>query len=93
MTDPQAYRCQNCLDNDVTRTFDVSHLSRTCESCGEFARFVNETVMAQFERFEADPPEEFDWNHLDRPKKLFVAERLVRHGHTLDDFDVEVNGD
>jgi hypothetical protein len=83
----------NCLDNDVTREFDVSHLSRTCDSCGEFGRFVNGAVLDQFDRFENDPPASLDWDRLDRPKKLVVAERLVRHGHTLDDFEVEVNGD
>lgn len=89
MTDPQAYHCVNCFDREVTRRFNVSHLSRTCDTCDEFARFVNGTVLAQFEQFEADPPAELDWNRLDRTKKLFVAERLVRHGHTLDDFEME----
>lgn len=85
----QAYRCVHCLDREVTRPFDVSHLSRTCETCGEFARFVNAAVLTQFEQFEADPPADLDWDRLDRTKKLFVAERLVRHGHTLDDFEIE----
>ncbi|SEN39321.1 hypothetical protein SAMN05216388_10033 [Halorientalis persicus] len=89
MTDPQAYRCLNCLDNDVTRPFNVSHLSRTCDACGEFGRFANAAVLDQFDRFETDPPAELEWDRLDRPKKLFVAERLVRHGYTLADFEIE----
>ncbi|AQL42748.1 hypothetical protein BV210_08510 [Halorientalis sp. IM1011] len=93
MTDAQAYRCSNCLDDDVTREFDVSHLSRTCDACGEFGRFVNAAVLDQFDRFEADPPADLDWDRLDRPKKLVVAERLVRHGNTLDDFEIEADAD
>lgn len=87
MTD-QAYRCLHCLDREVTRGFDVSHLSRTCETCGEFGRFVNAAVLKQFERFETDPPADLDWDRLDRGRKLFVAERLVRHGHSLADFEM-----
>ncbi|MFB6082647.1 MAG: hypothetical protein ABEJ94_00190 [Halorientalis sp.] len=87
----QAYRCLNCLDREVTRPFDVSHLSRTCNTCGEFGRFVNGAVLDRFERFESDPPAELDWNRLDHTKKLFVAERLVRRGYQLDDFEIETD--
>jgi len=87
------YRCLRCLDDAVTRDYDVSHLSRTCDSCGEFGRFVNGAVLDRFERFEESPPEGLDWARLDRAEKFLVAERLVRGSKTVDDFDVEVYGD
>lgn len=88
-----AYRCSNCLEHTLTRSFDVSHLSIRCENCGEFARFVHEGVLDQYETFEESPPEDLNWERLDRTEKLFVAERIVRQGKTLDDFDVEVHAD
>jgi len=85
----QTYRCLNCLDHSVSRPFNVSHVSLTCENCGEFGRFVQQKIYDKFERFEESAPEEFDWNRLDRMAKLVVAERLVRTDKTLADFDVE----
>ncbi len=77
----------------MTREFDVSHLSRTCEICDAFARFVNAAVLETFEGFEDAPPEDLDWERLDRPEKFQVAERIARHGHELTDFEVEAQGD
>ncbi len=85
------YRCLNCLDATVTRTFDTSHLSRTCPDCGSFERFANEAVIERFESLEASPPAEFDWDRLERREKLLVAERLARTDKTLADFDVAVD--
>ena len=82
------YRCLNCLDATVTRTFDTSHLSRTCPDCGSFERFANEAVIERFESLEASPPAELDWGRLERREKLLVAERLARTDKTLADFDV-----
>lgn len=85
----RSYRCSNCLDHAVSRDFTVSHLSTRCESCGEFGRFVQASVIDRYERLDADPPADFAWDRLGRLEKLFVAERLTRSGATLDDFDVE----
>lgn len=87
------YRCLSCLDDAVTRDYNVSHLSRTCDACGEFGRFVNGAVLDQFDAFEDTPPAEFDWERLDRMEKLLVAERLVRTTYTLDDIDIETDDD
>jgi hypothetical protein len=76
------------LDHAVTRSFDTSHLSRTCPDCGSFERFANEAVIERFEALEASPPGEFDWERLERREKLIVAERLARTDKTLEDFDV-----
>lgn len=84
-----AYRCVNCLDHEVTRSFDVSHLQLRCESCGTFGRFVQTPVIDRYERFEADPPADLDWDRLSRLEKFLVAERLTRTDKTLADFDVE----
>ncbi|WP_017342599.1 hypothetical protein [Halorubrum sp. T3] len=88
MSRTRTYRCLNCLDATVTRSFDTSHLSRTCPNCGSFERFANQTVIDQFEALEASPPAELDWGRLERREKLVVAERLARTEKTLADFDV-----
>lgn len=85
----RTYRCSNCRDHSVTRDFDVSHLTATCDNCGEFARFVNGRVVEQFERFEAEPPEHLDWDRLDRTEKLLISERIVRQGHSIEDFEID----
>jgi DNA-directed RNA polymerase subunit RPC12/RpoP len=84
----RTYRCLNCLDEVVTRSFDTSHLSRTCPNCGSFERFANETVVDRFESLEASPPPELDWERLERREKLLVAERLARTDKEIGDFDV-----
>jgi DNA-directed RNA polymerase subunit RPC12/RpoP len=83
------YRCLNCLEDTITREYDVSHLSVTCESCGEFGRFVHQGVYDQYRAFEEAPPADFAWADLDRMQKFVVAEGLVRSGKSLDDFDVD----
>ncbi|QSG05040.1 hypothetical protein [Halapricum desulfuricans] len=85
------YRCSNCLEHTLTREYDVSHFSIRCPNCGEFARFIHEGVLEQYEAFEESPPAELDWERLGRMEKLVVAEKLVRQGKTLDDFEVEVD--
>ena len=82
------YRCLNCLEHTVTRSFDASHLSVTCPTCGSFERFVNEDVYQQYETFEESPPTELDWDRLDRMEKFLVCERLVRSTKTLADFEI-----
>ncbi len=72
------------MEGTVTRSYDVSHLTRTCEGCGEFERHVNQRVIDQYEAFEADPPEGLDWAGLDRTRKFVVAERVVRHGRSVE---------
>ncbi|KOX96386.1 hypothetical protein [Halorubrum tropicale] len=88
MSRTRTYRCLNCLDETVTRSFDTSHLSMTCPNCESFERFANEAVIEQFESLEASPPSEFDWDRLERREKLLVAERIARTDKTLADFDV-----
>lgn len=83
------YRCLTCLDHTVTRGFDVSHLSLTCEACGEFGRFVNDLVYDQFLAFEDDPPEHLDWDRLERAEKLMISERVTRTDTSVEDFDIE----
>jgi hypothetical protein len=73
------------MEESVERSFDVSHLSVRCGSCGEFGRFVNERVLDQFEAFEADPPDALDWGSLDRTRKLLVAEQVARRGRSVED--------
>lgn len=72
------------MEGTVTRSYDVSHLTRTCDGCGEFERHVNQRVVDQYEAFEADPPEALDWAGLDRTRKFVVAERVARHGRTVE---------
>ena len=88
MSRTRTYRCLNCLDETVARSFDTSHLSMTCPACESFERFANEAVIERFEALEASPPTEFDWGRLERREKLLVAERLARTDKTLADFDV-----
>lgn len=88
MSRSTTYRCLNCLDHAVTRSFDTSHLSRTCPNCDSFERFVNQAVIDRFEALEASPPAEFDWARLERREKLLVAERLARTDATLADVSV-----
>ncbi|MFB6304289.1 MAG: hypothetical protein ABEH47_03915 [Haloferacaceae archaeon] len=83
------YRCLNCLEHTVSRAFDVSHLSVTCPTCDSFERLVNEAVMAQFEAFEAAPPDGLDWERLDRDEKLLVSERVARRGRSVEEISVE----
>lgn len=85
----QDYRCSNCLEETVTRTFDVSHLSVTCESCGEFARFVNGAVYDQYRAFEESPPDHLAWKQLSRAEKFLVSNGVVREGRSIEDFETE----
>ncbi len=87
------YHCTSCFEQTLTREYDVSHFSVTCPSCGEFARFVHGAVLAKVEEFEESPPDDLDWERLDRMEQFVVAEKLVRQGNTLDDFEVEVHDD
>jgi RNase P subunit RPR2 len=77
------------LDQTVERSYDVSHLSVTCEDCGEFARFINEDVFEQYRAFEESPPEHLDWERLSRTEKFFVSNGVVREGKSIEDFDTE----
>jgi hypothetical protein len=81
------YRCSNCFDHTVTRDYDVSHISVSCDACGEFARFVHTDVLAKFREFEASPPADLDWERLGTLEKFMVAEGIVRQGKTLADYD------
>ena len=87
-----SYRCADCLDHVVSREYDVSHLSMSCPSCGEFARFVHGGVLETFREFEESPPSDLDWDRLEKLEKFVIAEGLVRQGKTLDDYDVESGG-
>jgi hypothetical protein len=93
VSDTHEYRCLACEEATVARDFDVSHLSRTCDECGEFGRFVNTIVLDQLEELEAESPEQLHWEHLERPQKFVIAERLTRHGYAIDDFDITVDAD
>jgi hypothetical protein len=86
------------MEGTVTRSYDVSHLTRTCDVCGEFERHVNQRVIDQYEAFEADPPSALDWGALDRTRKLVVAERVARHGRSVESLagdrrEPEIEGD
>jgi len=83
----QTYRCVNCLDHAVTRGFDVSHLSTTCDACGEFGRFVNADVLDQYRAFEASPPANLAWDRLSRAEKFLVCNGVVREGRSVEEFD------
>jgi late competence protein required for DNA uptake (superfamily II DNA/RNA helicase) len=89
----RTYRCLACLEGTVEREYDVSHIQVTCEACGEFGRFVHDGVYQQFKRFEESPPDDLDWDRLGRMEKFVVAEKMVREGKTVDDFEVESSGD
>ena len=80
MAPDRTYRCSDCLDATITRPVDVSHLSKTCDDCGSFARFVNEGVYRQYRAFEESPPEHLDWDVLGRAEKFAVSDQVVRHG-------------
>lgn len=84
----RTYRCSNCLDQTLTRSYDVSHLSTTCEGCQEFSRFINEPIFDQFRAFEESPPDSLDWERLDRAEKFFVCDQLVREGREIEDFEL-----
>lgn len=88
MTD-RMYRCSSCLEWTVTRDFSVSHLSITCEECGEFARFINNDVFEQYRTFEESPPEHLDWGKLSRAEKFLVSDGVVREGKSIEDFQTE----
>jgi len=85
----RTYRCLNCLEHTLTRPFDVSHLSITCPVCGDFQRFVNEDVYERFRGFEEDPPENLEWDRLEKTEKLMVSEQIVRQGRSIEDFDLD----
>ena len=72
------------MEGTVTRSYDVSHLTRRCEVCGAFDRHVNQRVIDQYEAFEADPPTALDWDALDRTRKFIVAERVARQGRSVE---------
>lgn len=89
MTEAIGYRCLACLDHTLSREFDVSHLSKTCPSCGTFGRFVNENVYDQFQAFEESPPESVEWDRLEREEKLMLSERVTRTTRTIDEFELK----
>ena len=82
------YRCLNCLEETVSRSFDTSHLSRRCPDCESMERFVNEAVYEQFEAFEAAPPPALNWERLSRTERWLVSERMARTDRTVEEFDV-----
>jgi hypothetical protein len=86
VNEDRTYRCLSCLDHTVTRGFDVSHVSVTCPVCGSFERLVNEAVVAQFRAFEETPPENLDWDALEKTEKFLVAERVARRGRDVTEF-------
>ena len=81
------------MEGTVTRTYDVSHLTRTCDACDEFDRHANQRVIDQYDAFEADPPEALDWGSLDRKRKLLVSERVARHGQSAEDLAPDTDGE
>jgi len=89
----RTYRCLNCMEGTVIRSYDVSHLTRSCDVCGEFDRHVNQRVVDQYEAFEADPPDALNWASLDRTRKLVVAERVARHGRSVESLARNGEGD
>ncbi|WP_338737892.1 hypothetical protein [Haloplanus salilacus] len=88
MSRSSEYRCIECLEERVTREFDVSHLSRTCPVCDKSTRFANTVVVEQFDALAADPPAHLHWDQLDRLRKWLIAERLSRKDYTIDDIAV-----
>lgn len=85
----RTYRCANCLEQTLTRSYDVSHLSTTCENCGEFARFINGAVFDQYQDFEDSPPEQLDWERLSRAEKFLISNKIVREGNSIGDFEID----
>ena len=82
------YRCLSCRDETVDRDFNVSHIKQTCDDCGEFNRFVHDGVYQQFKAFEESPPDGLDWERLGHMEKFVVAEKMIREGKAISDFDV-----
>ena len=82
------YRCGNCFDGTLERSFDTSHVMSRCADCGTFSRFINQAVVDQVEAYDASPPESLDWARLDELEKLFVAERITRTDRTIEDFTI-----
>lgn len=83
----RTYRCATCLEATITRTFDVSHLSKTCPECDSFERFVNDDVYDQYRAFEESPPDHLDWEALSRAEKFAVSDGVVRQGRSVEDFE------
>lgn len=86
MARERTYRCANCLDATITRSFDVSHISINCPECDSFERFVNETVIAKYDDLEASPPDHMDWDALSKLEKFYISDKLVREGYDIEDF-------
>lgn len=84
----QTYRCLECLEKTITRSFDTSHLKTQCSRCGSFSRFINKAVLDQFQAFEESPPETLQWSLLGRTEKLVISEQIVRRGRSIDEFAV-----
>jgi hypothetical protein len=83
------YRCLNCLESTVDRGYNVSHIKVTCEECDEFGRFIQEGIYQQYQEFEEEPPDDLEWTTLNQMEKFIVAEKMVREGKTIDDFEIE----
>ncbi len=83
------YRCLSCRDETADRDFNVSHIKQTCDACEEFNRFVHDGVYQQFQNFEASTPDNLDWERLGKMEKFIVAEKMVRKGKTVEDFEIE----
>jgi hypothetical protein len=88
VTETRTYRCLDCREHTIEREYDVSHVSVTCDACGEFARFVHAGVYRQYMDFEESPPEDVAWERLTRMQKFTIVEGIVRSDKTLDDFDI-----
>jgi hypothetical protein len=54
---------------------------------------VNGTILDQFRAFEESPPEEFDWERLDRREKLMISEKIVRQGRSVEDVEITDRSD
>jgi len=85
----RTYRCSNCLEQTVTRDYDVSHLSVTYGGCDEFGRFINDDVFQQYRAFEESPPDHLDWERLSRAEKFLISNGVVREGKAIEDFEIE----
>jgi hypothetical protein len=83
-----SYECLNCNEFSVSRGFDVPFVSVTCEICDSFERLVNGAILDQFRAFEESPPDELDWDRLDREEKLMVSEKIVRQDRSIEDFEI-----
>jgi hypothetical protein len=87
------YRCLSCRDETVERGYNVSHIKQTCDTCGEFGRLIHDGVYQQFQEFEESPPDGLDWERLSQMEKFIVAEKMVREGKSIDDFEIESEDD